>query len=219
VNAGEIWQMKNIPYPILAVALIGIAFMIFEVLKDAPARDATVREMEIDEMFRPDPNQTKDFSPDQLVDLFGDQSIRDITANAEHIDVLLINPKGLELKWGIATVSDYPVNEGPVRIPKHDVAAIKEALTDARSFGWNYGKSCLPAPGVRMTFTKDNQSVDVLYCFACNILGVYSKNKFVGGEDFDTIRPTLVRSLQRLYPYNRLIQGLPETGSGVTAKP
>jgi len=211
--------MKKNLFLLTSAVVIGLAaFMLVRFINDKIDQAAELREIELDLGLRPDPLQTKDFSQSQIETLFGSRSVYDIIANADYIDVWLIRSDDVENNnWDFASVSDYPIEEGPIRLPTSKSEIVCRALTDARNYGWNTVKDCWLKPCVKMTCVKDDQSVEILYCFTCNILGICSNDKTVRGEDFDMIRPLLIRNLKPLFPNNKLIQGLPETGLGITA--
>ena len=70
------------------------------------------------------------------------------------------------------------------------------------------GKGCEPIFGVRLEFTQGDKAVDLFFCFECDILAVYFGGKPVGSEDFDTMRPQLVEIAQKVFPEDKVIQGL-----------
>ena len=59
-----------------------------------------------------------------------------------------------------------------------------------------------------MTFEKGADTVDVLFCFQCDILVVYHHDEDVGGEDFDPVRPTLISVMKQTFVDDDVIQGL-----------
>ena len=69
-------------------------------------------------------------------------------------------------------------------------------------------KGCEPVFGVGVTFARGEQSVDVLFCFECDILAVYQGGRGVGDEDFDPARTRLVRLVKKFFPADDVIQQL-----------
>ena len=53
-----------------------------------------------------------------------------------------------------------------------------------------------------------NVNVDVLICFSCDELEIYTNGKQVGHEDFDPRRSDLLRVVKKLFPEDEAIQGL-----------
>ncbi len=180
-------------------------------------RQAELDEIAIDMGLKPHPSQTEDFSAKQVKQLFGTEEVRLTIANADKVDVFLVDSSNLDVRWSQAKLSDYPIVDGPIPIQREMANGIIRSLNDARNYGWSMRKGCLPLPGVRMQFTRNGETADVLYCFECNILAIGVDDQLVGGEDFDMIRPQLVRALKQLFPENSVIQGLPETGCGLFA--
>jgi hypothetical protein len=52
------------------------------------------------------------------------------------------------------------------------------------------------------------KTVDVVFCFQCDILSVYQNGVAVASEDFDPIRPALVPLMKKLFPKDGEIQSL-----------
>jgi hypothetical protein len=81
-------------------------------------------------------------------------------------------------------------------------------LLDPRSYVWNEAKGCDPLYGVRLEFKRKDETVDVIFCFECDILTVYHNGVAGSGEDFDPIRPALVPLMKEIFPKDGEIQSL-----------
>ncbi|HEX5447330.1 MAG TPA: hypothetical protein VFW87_26180, partial [Pirellulales bacterium] len=82
------------------------------------------------------------------------------------------------------------------------------ALASPKSYLWETVKGCLPEYGACLTFFRTDHRVDVLVCFECNVLLVAFDGTLSGGEDFDAIRPVLVRAAKAAFPADAVLQGL-----------
>ncbi len=108
------------------------------------------------------------------------------------------------------TLGDFPIAKGPAAVHDEVAGRLAEALSDPRSYGWNFSKLCIPEYGVRLTFEADGGAVDVLLCFECNILAIFSDGTEIGGEDFDEMRPVLVQAVKQIFPDDVELQALAE---------
>lgn len=108
------------------------------------------------------------------------------------------------------SLDDHPIIAGPVVVPRDIAGRISDVLASPDSYFWDAAKACEPTPGVRLSFRRADDRVDVLLCFECNILTVYRGGILTGGEDFDDVRPVLVRAAKVLFPEDEVIQTLEE---------
>ena len=111
-----------------------------------------------------------------------------------------------------ADVADYEVISGPVDVGDELAMQAAALLLDPDSYLWDAAKGCEPVYGVRLEFVQGETTVDVAFCFDCDILSVYTQGKAVGGEDFDNIRPQLVGIMQKIFPKDEAIQSLKANG-------
>jgi hypothetical protein len=108
-------------------------------------------------------------------------------------------------------LDDYAVISGPVPVPQELARQLASVLMSYNTYGWNYGKACDPIYGARLGFVdKEGHSVDVVFCFECDILAVYRDGKLVRGKDFDAARPHFVRAMKILFPQDKAMQSLKE---------
>mgnify|MGYP006969408098 CR=1 FL=1 len=102
----------------------------------------------------------------------------------------------------------YTMTSGPVAVSAATAEKLRAALLDPKTYGWDFAKGCEPDFGVRIRFTKGKETVDVFFCFGCDILAVYFNGKRTGDEDFDDARPAFVAAAKALFPKDEAIQGL-----------
>jgi hypothetical protein len=152
---------------------------------------------------------------DAVVSMFGGAESLAIVAHPERVEAYRLGllPEGVDS--GKATLADHPITAGPVEVPLAVAADFGRVLTSGESYGWGYAKGCgAPIYGVAVSFYRPAGRIDVLFCFKCNVLMVEHNGSITGGEDFDPIRPILVRSVKSLFPGDAVIQSLPENGEG-----
>ena len=105
-------------------------------------------------------------------------------------------------------VGDYPILSGPVRVPVELTSELVAVLLSPESYVWEWMKMCDPEYGVCLSFYRMGDRVDILLCFECSIVMMAHNGVATGGEDFDYMRPTLVRAAKALFPSDSVIQGL-----------
>jgi len=95
-----------------------------------------------------------------------------------------------------------------VKVSPDQARRFQEILQNPGTYVFDAAKACLPNYGVRLQFAADDKTVDVEFCFECNILLVLQDGKPVGGEDFDHARAPLVALCKELLPDDAEIQAL-----------
>ena len=97
-------------------------------------------------------------------------------------------------------LEEYEVVKGPVEVSPQLGRQLAELLSADNSYLWDLAKGCEPDYGVRIRFTRGDQQVNVLFCFGCDILEFLPGGK---SEDFDSIRPQLVKIVKQIFPEER----------------
>jgi hypothetical protein len=143
-------------------------------------------------------------SSGDLKDVFGNEQAMATVKNATSV-------KAYRLQLGSyyqESLSDYKIADGPVYVSDDIASRLSKILLDASIYEWDSAKLCEPDYGVRIQFSEGDNTVDVLFCFECDILAVYHNGRPVGGEDFDDARSRLVSIVQKLFPNDEIIQSL-----------
>lgn len=140
--------------------------------------------------------------------MFGGDAALDTVAHASRVEAFRLGPLPADVQWQDAAREDYPVTSGPVDVPAPAAAEIAAALISKDSYRWHSIKLCMPNYGVRLSFYREADRVDVFLCFECDILGIAHNGRATGGEDFDDVRPVFVRASKKLFPDDPEIQGL-----------
>jgi hypothetical protein len=103
---------------------------------------------------------------------------------------------------------DYEIISEAIAVP-HDMATeVSDALVTLKTYVGGPKKACVPIYGVRLTFHRGEDRVDVFLCFECGILVVAQNGSLKGGNDFDGIRDDLLRAVKTLFPKDQEIQDL-----------
>ena len=149
-----------------------------------------------------------------LVLMFGGEKSLETVRNPTRVGAYRLGALRAGVSSENAILSDYPITAGPVAVPAAIGSDLSQALCDERSYLWEAAKGCgAPRYGVRITFHRADSQVDILFCFECDILMVAHDGAITGGEDFDSIRPILVRCVKTLFPADGVIQSVPGVGT------
>jgi hypothetical protein len=105
--------------------------------------------------------------------------------------------------------SDFPVLAGPVAVSETDNLTLRRTLEDRSSYR-HLRKACIPQPGVRLDFIHGADRLSVLLCFECDAAMNYMNGSYIGGGDFDDMRPALVGIVRSIFPNDQKIQSLNE---------
>ncbi len=143
-----------------------------------------------------------------IAEMFGGGPALATVAKPSRVEAYRLDPLPAGRSWTEASVADYPVTAGPVAVPAAIVGPVSAALLSPDTYGWDFAKSCLPTYGVRLSFHRGGERIDVLFCFECNILLIGRDGRTTGGEDFDRNRAVFVRAARALFPEDDLIQRL-----------
>ena len=102
----------------------------------------------------------------------------------------------------------YPIISGPVPIDDAFRATLSKVLSDPATYLWDVAKGCEFLPGVALRLADAKTQVDVLICFSCDELEIYTNGKRAGHEDFDPRRADLLHVAKKLFPKDKKIQSL-----------
>lgn len=89
-------------------------------------------------------------------------------------------------------------------VPEPEAKLLSLALLQPGNYGWDYVKACRPVYHNRLRFTKGQDTLDIDFCFSCDILRISKNGKELGGKDFQT--PTYLRVMQKLFPQDKALQ-------------
>jgi hypothetical protein len=107
-----------------------------------------------------------------------------------------------------ASPADYPVIRGPVILSDAIGANVSDALLSPNSYLWDIAKSCIPTCGVKLSFVRNANRIDVLLCFECDILCISRDGRAIGYANFDNAREMFVRAAKQAFPDDEVIQNL-----------
>lgn len=143
-------------------------------------------------------------SSQELLAVFGSQQVIDTVHAASEVHAYRL----ADSSFYEDELSSYERSGEALTVSEADRLQLRDVLLDKESYELEMAKGCEPVFGVGVTFVKGERSVDVLFCFACDILVVYQDGKVVGDEDFDPARTRLVRLVKNFFPTDDVIQQL-----------
>lgn len=148
--------------------------------------------------------------PSEVQTAFGGRQGVATIANFDAAEAYRIGPMLKDVQFAEASVADFPVVAGPVAIPRGIAAEIAHTLLDEKTHLHLY-KACEPTPGVRLSFVRGGDRIDVILCFECNMAFTYIDQRFIYGFDFDEVRPVFVRAVKACFPDDEVVQRLTES--------
>ncbi|MGC1272412.1 MAG: hypothetical protein WBC44_01800 [Planctomycetaceae bacterium] len=149
---------------------------------------------------------------DRVAEMFGGRDGLKTLTEPDKVEAYRLRPLPQDKQGRRTPLKEFQILSGPVTVPKESAKNVARSLLSYDSYEWDSAKGCLPIYGVRLSFARGDDRVDVLLCFQCDVLLVYRNGKITGGEDFDAIRPVLVRTVKPLFPDDEVVQGLKERG-------
>ena len=135
-----------------------------------------------------------------------------ILAKADRVEVYRVKEGGK----GSEQLDGYPIVDIGKPQDKAFAGKLKAVLYDEKTYDFDTAKACEFMPGVGFRVLSDEGQVDVILCFHCDELQLFTtdgKHKEVEKkhEDFDRARPALVKLAKQAFPNDKEIQALKET--------
>ena len=155
---------------------------------------------------RTDGSEDPPLPPSERVLQFLGRDAVSVITEAKRVEVFRLDPSERPLEPGEPEVSGYRVIATGRAKGKDFAARVRTLLLDERNY-WFKGPSkiCKPAPTVAFRLWHERKHADVVLCFECTMLQV---NPEVYFEDFDPIRPDLVKLAKEAFPRDPVIQKL-----------
>lgn len=106
---------------------------------------------------------------------------------------------------------DFKVATGPTTVPEEMARELATSLLSPDTYSWGTAKACgYPVYGVKLSFFRGNDRVDVFFCFQCGDLAVTRDGKRFGGGDFSQMTRPFVQAAKALFPDDAEIQAIRE---------
>ena len=137
--------------------------------------------------------------------LFGGKHAVATVARPDKVEVYRIDPNSE--RSGNSTLDEFRIASGPIEAPRDIATRLSTLLASPESY-WNNPPACVPMYGVRLTFERARDRVDVLLCLECDESLIFRNRRFVGYGFFFYSHDSLVQVVQELYPDDKGIQSL-----------
>ncbi len=98
---------------------------------------------------------------------------------------------------------------GAVELKTADAKQFSDTLLNFDSYAWETAKLCSPNFGVRLRFTRGDDTVEFLLCYECKILEVsHNGNPQAQEMNFDYAQIALIKAIQSVFPEDNAIKKL-----------
>ena len=134
-------------------------------------------------------------------ELIGGKSSYQTVASPDRIEASLLNQFSDE---GTERLSP---RSKPFAVPTAQATRLSALLVDFDSYAWTLQKMCSLDYGVKLTFIRKEQRIDVLLCLECDWLSFRADGR-EKGENFDFVHDDLARIVKELFPRDERIQKL-----------
>ncbi len=161
------------------------------------------------------PEKAKSEKPDRtalpderVVTLFGGKDAWAAISSPTKVEAFRLKDKVFVPNDARKPFGGYPVTAGPVDISLEEAEKVVSILSNETIYEWDSTKACEFQPGVAVRFTGAEETVEIVFCFSCEVLAVYRNDERVGSEDFDKARESLAAIVKRWFPDDEAIQSL-----------
>lgn len=149
-----------------------------------------------------------------LVRLLGDAKAIEVVRNPDRVEVQRLT--GEEVSHGVdePSLADFPPKGDVVKVPPQIAAIISANLLNPELYTWGRLPNCVPHYGVRLTYFRGAERVDVLLCFECGSLETFWNQRSVTGQDFSHTYNLFGDAMKELFPKDAEIQAIKRRDRG-----
>lgn len=123
----------------------------------------------------------------------------------------LAPPEGVDPQFTAVSPLQYEVTGGPVAASTELTELLKETLLSSATYDLEVAKGCgFPVYGVRLSFYRGDERVDVYLCFRCSDLAVVREETAYAPADFSRGKRVLLNAVKELFPQDAEIQAIQE---------
>jgi hypothetical protein len=143
-----------------------------------------------------------------MLRLFGGGENMAIVREATRVEAYRLGPPpGGDPPQDYISPLDYEVASGPVAVPAKMARELATTLLSPDTYTWGTAKACgFPVYGVKLSFFRGPERVDVFFCFRCDDLTVTRDGKKLGAGDFSEAKRPFVEAVKALFPDDQEIQ-------------
>lgn len=145
-----------------------------------------------------------------LMQVFNSAANMEIIRMATRVEARRVHlPAGVEAPRDDLSPTDYVVAAESTQVPEPLVQILTEQLLATATYEVDAAKACgPPIYGVMLSFFRDEERVDVYFCFHCSVLAVVRDGVVQGGGDFSMANDDFVRTAKELFPDDAEIQAI-----------
>ena len=142
--------------------------------------------------------------------LFGGGENMAIVREATRVEAYRLGPPpGGDPPRDYISPLDYEVASGPAPVPAEMAKELATTLLSQNTYYWGAMKACgYPIYGVKLSFFRGNDRVDVFFCFKCADLTVTRDGTKLGTGDFSKAKRPFVDTVKALFPDDAVIQNI-----------
>jgi hypothetical protein len=151
--------------------------------------------------------------PSSRIDkLFGGPDNADIVASQERVEAVKLRRPGRDQE-------SKPYNQwaqigAPVRVPSDVASRFAKGLTSQSTYPrGDTPKACDPVPGYMLRFWADGRSIEVCFCFECNILFTYRGPDSLWYANFDESEKSIAALFLKVFPADENLRRIAEKGN------
>jgi hypothetical protein len=94
----------------------------------------------------------------------------------------------------------YDPEGGSVAVDAAISAQLKALLTAPESYEWDSVKGCATDFGIKLTFVRDDDRIDIWLCLTCAIMFIVRTDGSASGANFDPSEDEMIAIVKRLFP-------------------
>ena len=150
------------------------------------------------------------FGPPSMTRLFGSAENLTIVREATRVEAYRLAPlNGVNPVDVDTSPLEFRTTAGPVIVKSELSETLQEALLSSQTYRWWGVKECgYPIYGVKLSFFRGSERVDVYFCFKCAVLAVVRDEQVVGRADFDHGERIFIDAVKKLFPQDAEIQAI-----------
>ena len=131
--------------------------------------------------------------------LYGGAEGIDTVESPDRVEAFRLRPPSSDQK--IERYNQWPTLGPAVRVPADVASRFSKGLTRESTYpNWDTPKACDPQPGFLLRFHAGGRSVDVAFCFECQILFTYRGSESIWYANFDESTKTIAALFLQIFP-------------------
>ena len=146
----------------------------------------------------------------QISTLFGNAENIAIVRDATRVEAYRVTLPGGDAPNEDTSPLDYEITSDPVRLPTAMASELAKTLLSSDTYSGAAAACGPPIYGVKISFFRNAERVDVYFCFHCSVLRVVRDERVYGGADFGNAEQVFVKAVKTLFPNDVEIQAIRE---------